>query len=90
MTESELTIIIHRLLKTIAPDCQPESLQPSDPIQTALGLDSFDFLRFIISLCEETEIGIPEDDYGKIGTLKLLLRYLTEKSAPTGNRIPFP
>ena len=48
----------------------------NDNIREVFGIDSFDFLQFIIGLDEEFDIKTPEDDYGKITTLNALISYI--------------
>lgn len=79
MTETELKTTIFNLLKKIAPDTDPQALQPDDNIRTTLEIDSFDYLQFIVSIDEEFGIDTPEEDYGKIQTLRTLTSYLAEK-----------
>ena len=79
MTEEELKQTIFQLLKQIAPDTEPEQLQPDDNIRQKLEMDSFDALRFIVALDEKLGVETPEQDYGKTGTLRSLLNYISEK-----------
>ena len=79
MTEDELRKIIVQLLKQIAPDTEPEQLQPDDNIRQKLEIDSFDALRFIVALDEKLGVETPEEDYGKTATLRSLLTYVSEK-----------
>lgn len=79
MTEAELKAVIFQLLKQIAPDTEPSTLQPGDNIRDTLGIDSFDALQFIVALDEKLGIEIPEQDYGKTATLEQLVAYLMEK-----------
>ena len=79
MTEQEIKQIIFQLLKKIAPETEPEKLKPDDDIRHILEIDSFDALQFVVSLDEYFGIEIPEEDYGKIDTLKSLVKYLMEK-----------
>jgi acyl carrier protein len=79
MNEEEIKIIIFQLLKKIAPDTEPSELQPDENIREVLNIDSFDSLQFIVSLNEKLGIEIPEEDYGKISTLKSLINYLLAK-----------
>lgn len=76
MTEDELKKNIYQLLKNIAPDTEPSELSPNENIREALGIDSFDFLQFIVSLDEKLNFEIPEQDYGKITSLTSLISYL--------------
>lgn len=79
MNEQEIKKTIFQLLKQIAPDTEPETLQPDENIRATLDIDSFDTLQFLVSLNEKMKIEIPEEDYGKIATLKTLVDYILEK-----------
>lgn len=76
INETDLKATIVRLLKKVAPDTEPEKLQPNDNIRTTLEIDSFDYLQFIVSIDEEFGINTPEEDYGKIGTIASLEDYI--------------
>jgi acyl carrier protein len=76
MNKEEIETIIFSSLKQIAPDTEPSELSPDDNIKETLGIDSFDFLQFIVSLDKKLNIEIPEQDYGKISTLNTLISYL--------------
>lgn len=79
MKDEEIRQTIFRLLKSIAPDTQPEQLKPDDNIRHTLGIDSFDYLQFIIGLDETLGIQTAEEDYGKIETLRTLLEYIAKE-----------
>ena len=79
MNETEIKTIIFQVLKQIAPDTEPDQLQPDDNIRGKLDIDSFDALRFIVALDEELGVETPEQDYGKIATLRGLINYILDK-----------
>lgn len=79
MSEEEIRITIFQLLKQIAPETEPPVLQPDENIQETLDIDSFDTLQFLVSLNEKLGVEIPEEDYGKITTLKTLVDYILDK-----------
>jgi acyl carrier protein len=79
MNEGDIKQIIIKLLKRIAPDSAPEQLKPDDNIRRTLGIDSFDYLQFIIGLDEALGIQTSEEEYGKIETLTSLLDYIAKK-----------
>jgi acyl carrier protein len=81
MNETETRQQIFSILKKIAPDTEPDKLQPDENIREALMLDSFDFLRFVVAIDEQFGISTPEEDYSKMGTLKNLLYFLRDKTA---------
>ena len=79
MNEEEIKKTIFQSLKQIAPDTEPSALQPDESIRETLNIDSFDTLQFIVALNEKLGIEIPEQDYGKITTLKDLVSYIMDK-----------
>ncbi len=79
MKEEEIGQVIVKLLRNIAPDTEPEKLRPDDNIRHTLGIDSFDYLQFIIGLDDALAIQTAEEDYGKIETLRLLIDYIAKK-----------
>lgn len=76
MKTEDISHIIIQLLAQIAPDMDPAALKEEENFRRALELDSFDFLRFIVALQEKTGIAIPEQDYGKISSIKDLVAYI--------------
>ncbi|MDX5420200.1 MAG: phosphopantetheine-binding protein [Hymenobacteraceae bacterium] len=80
MTPEQIKQTLLQRLKGIAPDTEPEQLQPDDNIRQTLGIDSFDYLQFIVALDEQFGIETPEEDYGKIQTLKELTEYIENKA----------
>ena len=76
MKDQELKATIFEILRKIAPDINPEELEMDDNIREVFGIDSFDFLQFIIGLDEEFGIKTPEEDYGKITTLNAMTTYI--------------
>ncbi len=76
MNRSELTEIIYRILKQIAPECDPACVDPDENIRDALDIDSYGFLQLLISISEQTGVEIPEADYYRVFTLRGMLDYL--------------
>lgn len=79
MNEEEIKQTIFQLLKRIAPDTEPSQMKPDENIRETLTIDSFDTLQFIVALNDRLAIDIPEQDYGKITTLKSLVSYILDK-----------
>jgi acyl carrier protein len=79
MNKEEIEKIIFQKLKKIAPDTEPDKLSPNENIRESLGIDSYDFLQFIVALNDQLKIEIPEEDYGKITSLSLLTDYMLNK-----------
>jgi acyl carrier protein len=79
MNTEETEEIIFQLLKKIAPETEPSKLSPIENIRETLGIDSYDFLQFIVALNDKLKIEIPEEDYGKITSLSSLTDYMLNK-----------
>ncbi len=81
MNEQEIKSILLQLLKKTAPDAEPEELNETSNFRTELGMDSFDFLQFMVAVNEQLNIEIPEQDYTAVSTLKNLTDYILAKKA---------
>jgi len=78
-TQTKTTLI--QLLKNIAPDANLETLGENEDIRQTLGIDSFDFLNFMIGINESFGVEIPETDYGKLMSLTDVIRYIQAHTA---------
>jgi acyl carrier protein len=76
MSETEIKSILFDILKHIAPDTDPSVLKPEDNIRETLGIDSYDSLQVIVAIDERLGVDIPEQDYGKVATLKMMIEYI--------------
>jgi acyl carrier protein len=64
------------ILRTIAPEADLNDLGDDENIQQTLGIDSYDFLNFMIGINESFGVEIPETDYGKLMTIADVMRYI--------------
>jgi acyl carrier protein len=67
------------LLRAIAPELEPDTLNPSRPLRSQVDLDSMDWLNFLVSLHERFGVTIPEADYARLVSLNDVLDYLAGK-----------
>lgn len=81
MTEDQVREAILRHLARIAPEADLSSLDPEQPLQRALDIDSYDFLNLLVAIQDELGIAVAESDYGKVGTLRGLVGFLTARLA---------
>ena len=79
MTETELRQVILDSLLKIAPEADPQTIDPDENLREALDIDSFDFLNLLIGLHQRLGVEIPESDYGQLTSLSALVRYLSSK-----------
>ncbi len=77
MTADDIRGVVLRVLGSIAPEADLQSLQPDVGFREQLDVDSMDFLNFMIALHKELQVDIPEKDYPKLATLRGCVDYLT-------------
>lgn len=70
--------VLEKLIQ-VAPDIDPEQLDPAVPIREQYDFDSMDFLNFAIALGREFQIEIPERDYAQLQSVNDTVDYLTRK-----------
>jgi len=78
MANVDILTDVYNILKTIAPEIDPSTIDPVADIRYEFEIDSMDFLRMVVDINELYGIEIPEADYGKIGTLDHLVNYIQE------------
>ncbi len=80
MTEEEIKTAILTILATIAPDADLKILMPGTPIQTTLDMDSYDMLNLMIGISKQFGVDIPEETYGRLGSLDTIIQYIQEQT----------
>jgi acyl carrier protein len=68
-------------LSSVAPELDPGTLDPKQPLREQLDLDSMDFLNYAVALHSALGIDVPERDYAKIATLDGSIDYVSVKLA---------
>ena len=76
MTQTEIETIVLQAIRRIAPESEPEHLNPEVPFRDQLDFDSVDFLTLMQQLQEALHRKIPETDYPGLATLNGCLAYL--------------
>lgn len=69
------------VLRSIAPEVEPDEIEPARPLRQQVDLDSMDWLNFLIGLHQRLGVNIPESDYARLVTLDNVLDYLQAKLA---------
>jgi acyl carrier protein len=67
-------------LRAIAPELEPDALEPGRPLRHQIDLDSMDWLNFLVSLHERFGVNIPEADYAQLLTLDDVVDYLRART----------
>ena len=78
-SEEQIKSAIFEVLGKIAPEADARTLSPDDDLRQSLDIDSFDFLNFLVGIDEKLGVDIPEQDYGKLRTLKAIVDYLSAR-----------
>lgn len=76
MTTTEIKAIVLQALHRIAPEVDPEILDPDVPFRDQIDFDSIDFVNLMEQLQEALDRKIPEIDYPLLTTLNGCLSYL--------------
>lgn len=79
LSDAEIKAAIFDTLSAIAPEAEPDELDPNEDIRAVLDIDSFDFLNFLIGLNDALGVEIPESDYGQLVSLNDLVGYLSAR-----------
>jgi acyl carrier protein len=76
MTREEIRKAVLEALTSVAPEIDPESLDPESVFRQACDLDSMDVLNFVIALHASLAVDVPESDYVKLASLNSAVDYL--------------
>ena len=76
MTDDEIRAAVLESLSRVAPEADPSTIVPDEPLRDQLDIDSMDFLNFAIALHERFGVEIPEADYPKLATLDGCVAYV--------------
>jgi acyl carrier protein len=79
MTDAEIKNAIFEGLRKIAPESDPNALSLDANVRKTLDIDSYDFLNFLIGLNEKLGVEVPEEDYGKLRTMKDMVDYFSAR-----------
>lgn len=81
MDKEKLREELMEALYDVAPDLVSKPLDDLANLQETYGLDSADFLNFLIRIADRTGIEVPVSDISQCATFKGTLSYVTEKIA---------
>ena len=79
MNREEMITLIKKILQTIAPEQNLNALSVDANLQQTLEIDSYDFLNLMIRISKEFGTDIPEETYGRLGTLGGIVGFLEGK-----------
>lgn len=76
MNRSDIESVIKKHLHRVAPEADLNELQPDDELGPTLDIDSMDFYNMMVALSEELNVDIPEEEYGRLRTLRSIEEFL--------------
>jgi acyl carrier protein len=84
MSDAELRELVVEILGDIAPEADPEGLDPTADLVDELDLDSMDLLNLVSGLEERLGVTVPERDYPEVRSLDGAVAYL-QRRAPAAS-----
>lgn len=76
MTRDQALAVIRTVIGRVAPEADLTEVEGGVELQTALDLDSMDFLNVVAGIEQETGVDIPERDYPRVATIDGFVDYL--------------
>ena len=81
-TDQHMRQVVISALTEVAPEVDPNAIDPDTELVEQLDIDSMDFLNVIVAIHDQTGIEIPERDYPKLSTLNDAVSYLEAHALP--------
>jgi acyl carrier protein len=79
VSEREVRAKLLEMLRRIAPEFDPGTLDPRKSLRTQADLDSVSIMELVVSIHRELGIDVPETDYGELDTLDGATQYLAAR-----------
>jgi acyl carrier protein len=75
---------LRQILSNVAPELDLAVVSDDADLRNDVGIDSMDFLNFIIGISKQLSVAIPEADYGKVTTLAKCADYIRRSKPVAG------
>jgi acyl carrier protein len=82
VTAAEIRTAVLRALTRVAPEADPQQLDPARPVREQLDLDSIDFMRFLVALRKEVGVDVPESAYAEVASIDGCVAFLAPRISP--------
>jgi acyl carrier protein len=79
MRRDEIKDVLLEIIGDIDEEAELNLLNPDQPLQDQLDLDSMDFLDIVMELRRRYKLQIPEEDYPELASLDGCVNYLEPK-----------
>jgi acyl carrier protein len=77
----DIRTVILGLLRDLAPEADPSSLDPGVDLRDELDLDSMDLLNLVVGIERELRVTVPERDYPQLRTVEDAVAYVQARRA---------
>jgi acyl carrier protein len=81
MNREELKQTVFGVISTIAPETEPDAINPGRPLRDQTDLDSVDWLNFLVALNGTLGVEISDVEAARLRTLDDLLDFLQSRLA---------
>jgi acyl carrier protein len=79
VTSAEIRAAVLGALRRVAPEADPQQLDPARSLREQLDLDSIDFMRFLVALHKDVGVDVPESAYAEVASIDGCVAYLTPR-----------
>lgn len=83
MTEAAVRETLLEILRRIAPEVDPASLDPAKSLRAQADLDSVSIMEMVVAIHRELGVDVPETDYRELETLDGAVAYLAPRATAT-------
>jgi len=81
VTAEEIRRAVVGALGAVAPEVDPEALDPRANLREQVDIDSIDYLNFLLGIEQVLGVAVPEADYRRVTTLDDCVSYLEARLA---------
>jgi acyl carrier protein len=81
VSSADIREVILEILRDIAPEFDPSSLDPGADLRDELDLDSMDTLNLVTGIERELHVTVPESDYPQLRSVDEVVAYVEARRA---------
>jgi acyl carrier protein len=81
VSEAQIRDVVLSALGRIAPEADLSAIEPDVSFRDQLDIDSMDFLNFVVDVCEQLQVDVPEADYRRLLSLNDCITYLKSRQS---------
>jgi acyl carrier protein len=88
--DESLSSVVLDVLRRVAPEMDGTALDPGKTFRDQLGIDSIDFLNFVMALEDRLGVRIAEGDYPKLSSLSGCTAYFASRRPAAAKTAAMP